>query len=383
MSHLVYHQRDNEGQSESPFDTTLRGIIDSDGPTRIACPYLGLSYVEALVTEADSWELLTDVEAWMGLYRGEKRTEVQEFIENHHSKIHHIKGLHAKVVMNPEQALVGSANLTQTGVARRDEMGILIDDCILVSEAHEWFETLWDESDLIDTGELETLVETDSPSRLQSDSRSSSISSSAPRLSAEIPTLESEAPARPEAEPKVSEMDEDLIERMAKAPDRAWINAYFDLMANLLSTLDLPESDPRLLTTMKQSNRFAVTVNQRYVLGAFFLNQPRVGFLLPDSMEGLEETIRNSYEEEHFQFKPLVWEDETASRPHWIEFEERPEDILSDNLRRNWMSAAIEETDRASQSSFSSHDPRVYRLAMDTEYRERHIEAAFGSQSNE
>lgn len=43
-------------------------------------------------------------------------------------------------------AMLGSANLTNTGILGRTEMGVLLEDSKLVNELHAWFDALWDQT---------------------------------------------------------------------------------------------------------------------------------------------------------------------------------------------------------------------------------------------
>ncbi|WP_324759941.1 phospholipase D-like domain-containing protein [Haloarcula sp. GH36] len=372
MTRLVYHAGDDD---DSPFDTSITDILSSSDSARIACPYIGLSYFQNLVGDVDSWRLLTDVEAWIGLYRGEARHDIQNFIETHSPQIHHVQDLHAKVVLGDEMALVGSANLTTKGISQREEMGVLLDAPETIAELSDWYDTLWSNSDTVDTDVLSEIASTSPSSPPTTDSETPSLSSSAPRINTSIPSFHSSTSTTKEVSPHGE--DTDLVELISRTPDREWIESYLDLMSSLISETGLDEDDPRIVTTMKQSDRIAVIINQRYVLGTFFSGTPKTGFILPDWMDGLDEVIEQSVEDEHFQFKRLVWEDESVSRPHWLEFTRRPDEILAEKIRRHWMQAALAEADRASQSSYSSHDPQLYRLAVNRSYRKSILDRAF------
>jgi phosphatidylserine/phosphatidylglycerophosphate/cardiolipin synthase-like enzyme len=94
----------------------------------VACPYITLEYLEPVLGSASSWRLLTDVEAWLGNYGTNERNTIREFIAHYHDRIHDVRNLHAKAVVGETGALVGSANLTWTGLQGRDELGVRLNE---------------------------------------------------------------------------------------------------------------------------------------------------------------------------------------------------------------------------------------------------------------
>lgn len=166
------------------------------------------------------------------------------------------------------------------------------------------------------------------------------------------------------------------MKRVARAPDPDWAVSFLELAHNVLSAIGLSEDDPRLITSMAQDDRFGIAVNNRYVLGAFFTDPVTIGFILSDSVDDLDALIEQS--SGYYRYKPLAWEEDDTVTPHWIEFATRPGEMLTEKLRRDWLSASLRETDRASGSPYqSSHDPRVYRLIMDDDYQRQVLASAF------
>lgn len=343
-------------------------------PVRIVCPYIGLAYFKGLLSEVDDWRLLTDVNAWIGLYHGDRRTATRDFIERHQDRIRHLPQLHAKCVIGESTVFFGSANLTQTGVAKRDELSVVIDDEPLVRELHDWFERLWSEGDRINMGKLNEIMRTEPTSTTHSQSEVPRLPSSARTVNARIIT-----PLEINDETQSTKSDDDLVKRVGRAPDFDWAVSFLELAEAVLSTLstaEVPEDDPRLVTSMAQGDRFGVAVNNRYVLGAFFDDPVSIGFILPDGVNDLDALIERS--SGYYRFKPLSWEDADTITPHWIEFTTRPGEMLTKKLRRDWLSASLREIDRASGSPYqSSHDSRVYRLMMDDRYQRRILSSAF------
>ncbi len=61
---LVHHTPESSGGGVSPFDTAIMEIA-TGRDVRIACPFLGVKYLQRVIDRASSWRLLTDVEAWL------------------------------------------------------------------------------------------------------------------------------------------------------------------------------------------------------------------------------------------------------------------------------------------------------------------------------
>jgi hypothetical protein len=139
MAELLYHAEDD---TESPFDSAILRVAQS-GPVRIVSPYIGMVYLQRIVDIQPEWKLLSDVEEWLRAASVADRPKAWTFIREHLSQIHHVPALHAKAVIADSVAMMGSANLTQKGVLGRTELGILLDDPILVTDLCAWFDRIW------------------------------------------------------------------------------------------------------------------------------------------------------------------------------------------------------------------------------------------------
>lgn len=74
------------------------------------------------------------------------RPRAWNFIREHLDRIHHLPAIHAKTVISDSLAMMGSANLTATGILGRTELGVLIEEPTLVQELNQWFADLWAET---------------------------------------------------------------------------------------------------------------------------------------------------------------------------------------------------------------------------------------------
>lgn len=142
----------------SPFDEAILQVSAS-GSIKIACPYVGIAYLERVIGVSREWQLISDVEEWLSSLRPRERAKAWAFIQVNISRIRNLKGLHAKTVIGPIQAYIGSANLTNMGIYGRTELGVLIDDPANIAQLHVWFGHLWVYSDPLDLSEVQRYVD--------------------------------------------------------------------------------------------------------------------------------------------------------------------------------------------------------------------------------
>lgn len=90
--------------------------------------------------------MITDIQEWLRSLPIRARPRAWGFIRENIKKIHHCPAVHAKAVISDSLAMMGSANLTNHGILGRTEMGILIDDAIMVAEIGSWFDSLWQQT---------------------------------------------------------------------------------------------------------------------------------------------------------------------------------------------------------------------------------------------
>jgi len=372
MAQLIYHSEEGYDRGESPFDRAIKETADSE-EVLIVCPYIAPTYLESVLREVDEWQIITDVVAWVGTFHGESRDEIKRLIEEHQDRIHHFRHVHAKVVLSDDSAIIGSANLTEKGVIGRTEMGVRFSEEEKITEVREWFSRLWSESSPVGSDELQELVRT-SPSASSAHSQpTTTLSSDAPRVNASF----AEDIGPPIG--KDTEVDggshESLVRRVRMAPSREWADVFLGLMSHLISATGLPKDDPRLVTGIAQDDRITLSINTRMVIGAFFSEPPKVGFIIGDDAENVDELIEES--DCYLPFNALPGEEEEDT-PHWMEYEGEPERMVNPAFRGEWMRAAFREIERASGSIHqSSHEPLVYQAAVDESYRKQVLRESF------
>ena len=141
MQRLLYHAPDNPNQ-ESPFDRAIVQVVQGQNVS-IVSPYIGLQYLHRLIGLSASWRLISDVLEWLSATPVRERGAVFEFLKIHDGLVHHYPAIHAKAVVSRVGAYTGSANLTDAGVLRRTEFGVLLTDPCQVSEVQQWFDDIW------------------------------------------------------------------------------------------------------------------------------------------------------------------------------------------------------------------------------------------------
>lgn len=144
MQRLLYHAPDNPSQ-ESPFDRAIVQVVQ-DQAASIVSPYIGLQYLHRLIGLSRSWRLISDVLEWLSATPPKERIAVYEFLKKHEGMVHHYPAIHAKTVVSLVGAYTGSANLTDAGVLRRTEFGVLLTDADQVREIQQWFDAIWAET---------------------------------------------------------------------------------------------------------------------------------------------------------------------------------------------------------------------------------------------
>ncbi|CQR50362.1 phospholipase D family protein [Haloferax massiliensis] len=371
MAQLIYHPKGSYDRGESPFDKAIRETANSD-TVWLVCPYISPSYLRTILSDTGEWRIITDVEAWVGTFGGSSRQEIQELVETNQERIHHFPDVHAKVILSDSSAVVGSANLTEKGVTGRTEMGIQFEDQNVIEELQDWFLRLWSESSAVNIDELQKYLHSLSALPTTRLRTTASVSSDAPRVNASFVMDESQSVG---PEPDDDDAREALVNILELAPSQEWAESFFDLLADVIFTWELENEDSRLVTSITRGDRIAVSINNRYVLGAFPANEPAAGFIIEDDTENVEKLIETA--DEYMAFKALSGESADKT-PHWVEYSGYPKRMLDRSFRRGWMNAISDELDRASGSPYQKyHEPLVYRMAVDEIYRKQILEETY------
>ena len=284
------------------------------------------------------------------------------------------------------RALTGSANFTAKGITGRVEVSVLFEDCEQVSELRAWYELLWEQTKPVEEGDLRACV-----------GGLPQPTSSATRVS--LPSTFAGVKSRFRSDRNISESpdaENDLVERLRQAPDRAWAEGYLNLAKRLVEDTGLDENDPRLVMSLPQGKSLPVTINRRYVLTAFrlheaarekqwlvpdYVNPPGhavVELILPASMkrkiDALPGVIR------HGSFDPGFSGETKETVPRFASFGVASGFDFGPEVLNGWRESLLSECDHGRASPFrKSHAPAVYRTVTDVTYRGQLLDRAFGT----
>lgn len=199
MGRLVYHDLSGISGQFSPFDKAVLEVAKS-GAVSIVSPYIGVDYLQRIIQASNEWRLISDIEAWLSSLSIRARPKAWLFIRENLESIHHCPAIHAKAVISQKLAMFGSANLTNTGILSRTEMGILIDEPMMVLELGVWFNTLWHQTLPPIADETNAFVQwlDEESDRIPARREKFSLSASSKKIRARLVKLH--APLRPEPE---------------------------------------------------------------------------------------------------------------------------------------------------------------------------------------
>lgn len=155
---LIHHSEESKRQKSSPIDEAIRELMTEQN-LMIVCPYLGIDYIQEILGGCKSWQLLTDIEAWLELHKRNmsQLPLIENFVKENIEHIHHYPGIHAKVIITRDKALVGSANFTKQGVWHREEMAVFITNEPQIKELSIWFKSLWENTYCLDENEIRSI----------------------------------------------------------------------------------------------------------------------------------------------------------------------------------------------------------------------------------
>lgn len=172
----------------------------------------------------------------------------------------------------------------------------------------------------------------------------------------------------------------ELIGRIKLAPNRTWINNYFDLVRQLIIGLDIRDDDRRLAIpiTKKTFDKpfLPVSINYRYVLAPDIENGELViSFILACNFGGLlKETQLHVKKLSEFERHPNVIEID----PPWWCSTKLDYFMQSNILRVAWLQECITQFGVAKSSTYrKSHKPIVYDAALYQDFREMILDKAF------
>jgi len=371
---LIYHKQDSDSEF-SPFDEAILQIV-KDESINIACPYLGLDYLNRLTCLCKSWNLLTDVEEWIKSQNVNQRIKILDFIKNNISAIRHYPQLHAKTVMNSNAALLGSANFTEAGIQHRTELSILLNDEETINELNNWFVTQWNISSEIPLEKVQAFINGLPKETVENSSPKGFISPRIPNKDSKLlPIINVKVVATEVFD--LTKQSLRLVEKIRLISDRHWFESYLNLAEYLITQIGIESSDPRLAMSIpksKSNSPLPITINNRYVLAPYIKQDTAMIDIICGPEIAQISSIQNSIID--YEFHALSGENETDV-PYLLQFQSAEEILDNTELRDCWIKAVKRELNRAKSSSFRKfHAPEAYMLVMNRDYRKLILEKA-------
>jgi PLD-like domain len=371
---LVYHPIEGNRWHVSPFDEAIVQMARNKD-VLIACPYIGLGYIERIISICNSVLILSDFEAWLSSNDDSARLQIVAFMDRHAEIIRHIGGLHSKVVIASDKALVGSANFTNAGITRSIEMSVLFTGEPQVEEARRWFDSLWKQSISVSAKHLEEYLEALPPKMLTYDGPRGALTSP-PLIQSKLVEIQPRTQIRDKKELGL------LIERVGSMLSRQWASQYFDVVNELLQVTGLSGDDPRLALTIPYNNWqhvLPVIINNRYVLASWrWQGKPMLGVIMGPEFDHVRKPYFvlpcgpfHALPQERARMLPTPCFARIAA-------DDMDKFLASQELKESWLDASLREVGRAVASTFRRfHRPNVYEAVVNLDFRNTLLDRAF------
>jgi len=167
------------------------------------------------------------------------------------------------------------------------------------------------------------------------------------------------------------DVHENLVSVVETAPNRAWINEYFDWVATLLEETDLDKRDSRLVTSIRTEQKsLPVTISWRYCLKGF-PSEGKVAAILPHDSAAIDELAAAATYTQRF-------EGNSGPDPYYYQLPASTGDFFIEEFEDDWLRAVQEQCDiDRNARNPGTHEPAVCIAALDSTYRERVLDDAF------
>lgn len=361
MNKLIYHDP-KHNNIISPFDHTLIEII-KDKEIKIACPYMSVYYINKLITLCKDWRILTDLNAWIYSQTSIKqKRNIYDFLMGYQEHIHHYPELHAKVIITDSNLFLGSANFTDSGIFKKNEMSILITDDSNIHEANQWFDAWWEVTNFPSKEELEEAVESNNYSNFKEDLVK--VKSKAPKINTSEVPLYSSTSNSEKSILKISEIS--LINYLQKWDNNQWEWDFFEMIKKAIDLSALSKKDKYLTLTLTNSGSITFQINNRYVLKSHSYGKPElIGMMLPLEFRD----YINKYKDEIHEIEPFTHNKSEVAL--WVLFKKKKL-VFDDIINNLWKEAITKEINRKYLSPYKRfHQELIFDIAMDIEKRKK------------
>ena len=358
-------------ERDTTFERSLNAIVETSKELRLVSPYLSVEVLENLTNQRDFW-LITDLDA-CGV-----GDELKDFLYRHKDRIRSVRGVHAKVVLGDNSALLGSANLTRNGLCRRFEMACEIHDGEQLEELRAWFDDLWKRgAKAIDGERIEQARERTSRSKA---AEQDPIEIEQLPKTGTVTWLESRTSKGPHHDSDLPSDIEELagqlgsLTRSANEARRILerFNEVFEWLESAESDLS-PEEDPRIHMNFGGSKAISITVGQRYVVWVDRKEGRREFGMLLDNFDVAERWVEARDDVRCDAF--TVNREPDVPSFYWPidDIENLPQDVI-----RSWRGGIEDQFERSNASSYrESKRPSLYGIVRDPAKRARVVELAY------
>lgn len=366
---LIYHLP-NKLIERSPFDIAIESVVKNK-IIKIACPYIGISYFKsAIISQSKDFFLITDVNALITSCENIKEiNKILTFIIDNQKKIRHISGLHSKIIISKDNAFVGSSNLTTAGITRNNELSIIINESEKIKELNQWFDIWWNNSLEINIKDLKT--------KITEFTKSKTSISPIPEFIKNNNTIRSQYENHEKNGSVDFEIDRDyLINFLRYWKNKEWLISYCNLAKHILTKFKLKDDDIRLcINCRSDKHRLPITIGQRYIMQPHEDGEFTVSLIMPITYD-----IKNAKLDG--RTKTTYYQKGSKNDVPWVHYD-KPEPSFTFNKETitQWEIAVENELKRTKKSGFKKfHQPEIYKLFMDEDYRNQIIQEVFGKE---
>lgn len=361
---LIYHKLGKN--NESPFLNELLKLF-KDSDVSMTCPYIDRKYLTILHDAANEVRIISDITEWLNSCSNTyERKKTLELIKDFGDKIHHCDNLHSKVFLNKERAILGSANLTVSGMRKNIEMSISIDDLKLIEELNFWFDDMWDKTKMIDSSDLiklEKRIDNEGTIKATFERRKIGLSDGSPIIMAGNPDEFKRIPNTSRDIPS------EILEIAEFFPSRKWLAEFFDIWTYIIGYFKLKEDDQRVTLSIRNTrDRFSMIIGQRYVVTAYC--NGIISLIMP-----LESKISN-------EDKPLYRQEvftKMGEKDNYLNYfkTDSPKKVFS-HYKDDVITCIKNELDRTTVSGYKRHHRKeLYLISTEEERRENLLNKAF------
>ena len=297
---LIYHDEKITGNKEISRFSEILGEIGNNSRVDIVAPYVSPDMLDRHFYGCKI-RLLSDFDECFRMLTKDRAKELQSKIKRAPDNFRHIAGIHAKVFIGENKALVGSANLTQMGLCKRREMAVLFDEPETIAELGAWFDNLWKNGFEVSFKTMGNIIK-ELPSKRVEKKPKHRFESKAPKINLKLIPAKKIAPEIEQEEIVI----ERLKDRIRRAPSREWIEVYFELAKKAIDILGNAEEDERVVFSCPESDYLSLQINRRVIIATF----PNKGLFLfigsIDNIGRIQEQI-NLFKIEDFKSMIIIY----------------------------------------------------------------------------